>query len=214
MVCFQVSVGYSDVINQLPTNDKVIALTFDGCETKTPSYFDKKILDYIFEHKLPVTIFLNGKFIERNHAEILRIANLPFISLQNHSYAHVLHMENMKEEALIEDIEKTSNLLKNITNKKPIFFRFPGGNYDNKTLKLVESLGYKVVHWSFESGDPDKNMSGEKIFNKVKLNVKPGSILIFHINGRGWHAKDALPKIVEYLKNDSYNFVMLEEILK
>jgi hypothetical protein len=36
----------AEVITALKTDDKVVALTFDACETKTPSYLDHKIIDF------------------------------------------------------------------------------------------------------------------------------------------------------------------------
>ncbi|MCA1932101.1 MAG: polysaccharide deacetylase family protein [Calditerrivibrio sp.] len=203
----------AEVINYLPTEEKVVFITFDACETKTPSYFDQKILDYILKNQIPVTIFLSGKFIKRNIEDIKLLVTKDFISLQNHSYQHNLHMENLSEKDFVADILKTSKLIEEITGKKVTLFRFPGGNYNKKSLKLVESLGYRVVHWSFESGDPSKNVTPDMLFENVKKNVKPGSIMIFHINGRGWSTGEALPKIVEFLKKENYSIVKIEEML-
>lgn len=203
----------AEVINYLPTKEKVVSITFDACETKTPSYFDKKIVDYILENQIPVTIFLSGKFINRNIKEIKFLATKDFISLQNHSYEHNLHMEHLGEKEFVADILKTSKMLEEITGKRVKFFRFPGGNYNENSLKLVESLGYKVVHWSFESGDPSKTITPDMLFKNVKKNVKPGSIIIFHINGRGWSTGEALPKIVEFLKKENYSIIKIEEML-
>lgn len=49
------------IITEFNTHDKLVALTFDACETKTPSYFDKGILNYVIDEKLPVTFFFKWK---------------------------------------------------------------------------------------------------------------------------------------------------------
>jgi hypothetical protein len=41
----------AEVITALKTDDKVVALTFDACETKTPSYLDHKIIDFLISQK-------------------------------------------------------------------------------------------------------------------------------------------------------------------
>jgi peptidoglycan/xylan/chitin deacetylase (PgdA/CDA1 family) len=192
----------------------VVFLTFDACETKTPSYFDKKILDFLIKNKIPATFFISGKFANRNRETLSEISKYNFFSIQNHSYDHNLHMEKMTDADIEMDLNKTSQLIAEITGKKPSLFRFPGGNYDNRSLKLVEDLGYRVVHWSFESGDPDKKMTSDLIFEKVKRNVKRGSIMIFHINGRGWHTSEALPQIINYLNSEGYHLELLENFLK
>jgi hypothetical protein len=43
--------------------------------------------------------------------------------------------------------------------------------------------------------------------------VHPGSIVLFHANGRGWHTQSALPAIVEGLKAQGYQFVTVSELL-
>lgn len=204
----------AEVITFIPSDRKVVFLTFDACETKTPSYFDKKILDFLIKNKIPATFFISGKFANRNRSALSEISKYDFFSIQNHSYDHNLHMETMTHGDIEMDLNKTSELIAEITGKKPNLFRFPGGNYDNRSLKLVEDLGYKVVHWSFESGDPDKKMTSDLIFEKVKKNVKSGSIMIFHINGRGWHTSEALPMIINYLNSEGYHLELLENFLK
>jgi hypothetical protein len=43
--------------------------------------------------------------------------------------------------------------------------------------------------------------------------VRPGDILIHHINGRGWHTAEALPRLIAGLKADGYRFVLLKDYL-
>jgi peptidoglycan/xylan/chitin deacetylase (PgdA/CDA1 family) len=191
------SVAFGEVINKLPTNQKVVSLTFDGCESNVPSYLDEKILSFLIDNKLSFTMFLSGKFAQRNKERISQISCLKFVEIENHSLNHIQHMERLS--------------LKEITTKKTKYFRFPGGNYDDQTLKCVENIGYKVVYWTFPSGDPDKEVTPKRLKDWVLLKTRPGSILIFHINGRGYATGDALPEIVKELVRKDYNFIKLEE---
>jgi peptidoglycan-N-acetylglucosamine deacetylase len=203
----------AEVITQLPTRDKVVALTFDACETRTPSYFDRKILDYLVEHKIPCTIFVSGKFAQRNQEELRKIAQLDFVEIENHSLTHPQHMERLSPGKIEQEVVQNAQLLQTITHYQPVFFRFPAGNYDRKTLHLVESLGYQVVHWTFPSGDPDKKISAPRLSSWVMARTRPGNILIFHINGRGYQTGEALPVIVQDLTQKGYRFVKLRDIL-
>lgn len=205
--------SFSGIITNLDTNQKIVAITFDACETTTPSYFDDEILNYIIEKKLPTTLFLSGKFIERNREEVMRLSKLPFIEIENHSYSHK-DFRKLSNEEIVKDVINNEKLICQITGKKPKFFRFPYGYYNDRSLKKIEELGYKIVHWSFESGDPDKNLSKESLILNVLNKTKEGSILIFHINGRGWKTKYALPEIVERLLKKEYKFIKLSDIVK
>jgi peptidoglycan/xylan/chitin deacetylase (PgdA/CDA1 family) len=198
----------------LATNDNVVAFTFDACETKTPSYFDDRILSYLIKDQIPFTLFVSGKFAERNKVKLGEISKYNFIEIENHSLNHHQHMEKLPQGDIIKEVVDNERLVQEITGRRTIFFRFPGGNYDEKTLHLVESQGYKVVHWTFPSGDPDKNISAEKLTSWVMSKTKGGSILIFHINGRGYRTGDAFPRIVEQLRKKGYRFVGLDEFVR
>src|SRR5262249_13605701 len=42
---------------------------------------------------------------------------------------------------------------------------------------------------------------------------QPGSIVLFHANGRGWHTDGALPGIIAALKARGYEFATVSELL-
>lgn len=48
----------------------------------------------------------------------------------------------------------------------------------------------------------------------VLAHVRPGSIVIFHANGRGIHTSEALPAIVTALKQRGFEFVTVSELLR
>jgi peptidoglycan/xylan/chitin deacetylase (PgdA/CDA1 family) len=201
------------IIEHFKTIDKTVAITFDACETKTPAYFDKDLLDFIIKEKLPATFFLSGKFIIRNKEEVKKISQYDFIEIESHSYSHS-DFTKLTPEEIEYDIKSNEKLITEVTGKKPVIFRFPYGYYDEKSLNIVRSLNYKVVHWTFPSGDPDKKITAKDLKNNVLKNIRPGVILIFHINGRGWKTKEALPYIVKILKEKGYKFVLLKEVIK
>lgn len=208
------SLASAEVITRLPTKEKVVAITLDACETKTPSYLDWKIINYLMENRIPFTIFVSGKFLIRNRKDLERIYRTGLVSIQNHSMNHYQHMERLSKDEVIRELEEVEALIYQITGKRSLYFRFPGGNYDSRSLSIVESLGYKVVHWTFPSGDPDKRITPEMLHKHVVRNTVPGSILIFHVNGRGYSTGEALPRIVEDLKKQGYRFVRLEDYIK
>src|SRR5262249_23093349 len=51
------------------------------------------------------------------------------------------------------------------------------------------------------------------IEHQVLANVQPGSIVLFHANGRGWHTDGALPGIIAALKARGYEFATVSELL-
>jgi peptidoglycan/xylan/chitin deacetylase (PgdA/CDA1 family) len=190
-----------------------MALTFDACETQTPSRFDERILGFLVNEKIPFTLFVSGKFARRNSERLAEISKLEFAGVENHSLNHVQHMEGLKEEQVIYEVRENETLLDGITARKTKFFRFPGGHYDEKTLSIVERMGYQVVHWTFASGDAGRHTPRDRLYAWVTSKTKAGSILIFHINGRGYHTGEILPGLAKDLRQKGYEFVRLEGVL-
>ncbi len=204
---------HSEVITRLPTSEKVVAFTFDACETRTPSFFDPVILDFLKRQRVPATFFVSGRFASRNREVLEDLRRWEIFEVENHSLSHVQHMERLSEEAFRREVLESEAILWEMTGIKPVFFRFPAGNYNAAALRAVESMGYRVVHWTFPSGDPDRRIGVERLSRWVLDRTRPGSILIFHVNGRGYHTGEALPRIVEGLRGRGYRFVTLREAL-
>jgi len=204
---------HADVITQLPTSEPVVALTFDACETKTPAFLDRKISDYLVREKIPFTIFVAGRFARHNEEALAALARLDFVEIENHSLNHDNHMDRLSDEAIRHEVGDNDALLAGITGRHSRYFRFPAGNVSPHALKAVEDMGYHVVHWSFPSGDPVRDLTPTALSRWVLAKTKPGTILIFHINGRGWSTGEALPTIVEQLRNRGYRFTRLDAVL-
>ena len=203
----------AEIVTRLPAKDKVVALTFDACESKTPAFLDRKIADYLLAEKIPATIFVTGRFARHNQDALRELAAQDFIELENHSLDHDNHMERLSDEQIRHQIADNDTLLAGIIGRHTHYFRFPAGNHDERGVAIAEQLGFKVVHWSFASGDPAKEVTAQHLQDWVLSQTRPGSILIFHINGRGWSTAEALPHIVEELKRRGYRFTTLAQAL-
>lgn len=203
----------AEVIRRLPTDDKVVALTFDACETKTPAFLDTRISDYLVGKRIPFTIFVAGRFARHNGPALAKLAQLDFVEIENHSLDHDNHMDRLPDQEIRRQVTENEALLSTTTGRHTRFFRFPAGNYSPRALTDVEDLGYRVVHWSFASGDPVRDLTAPELTRWVLSATKPGSILIFHINGRGWSTAQALPAIVDQLEKRGYRFTTLEAAL-
>jgi peptidoglycan/xylan/chitin deacetylase (PgdA/CDA1 family) len=203
----------ADVITHIPTNDRVVALTFDACEAGQRVSFDNGVLNYLLSRRIPFTVFASGKFVEDNKEDVSELAKLDFVEIENHSWSHPNTMNHYGEAAVLEQVRRAEESIVAATGRTPQFFRFPAGNYNERGLRAVENLGYKVLHWRWATGDPDPRESAEALYSRVIANVQPGDILIFHINGRGVHTAEALPRVVEELEAEGYRFVLISDYI-
>ncbi len=75
-------------------------------------------------------------------------------------------------------------------------------------------MGLKAIQWDVSSGDPWSGQTPERMTQAVLGSVKPGSIVLFHANGRGWHTSQAIRAIIPALKAKGYRFVTVTELLE
>lgn len=203
----------ADLVTRLPTEERVVALTFDACEAGKPVAFDHGILDYLVARKIPFTVFASGRFVQTNFSAVQALSTLDFVDIENHSWNHPNTMNRFRPEAVLDQVGRAHNEIVTATGRQPQFFRFPAGNFNPDGLKAVESLGYHVVHWRWATGDPDPREGANALYNRVVSKVAPGDILIFHINGRGVHTAEALPRIIEQLSAEGYRFVLVSDYI-
>jgi peptidoglycan/xylan/chitin deacetylase (PgdA/CDA1 family) len=203
----------ADVITRLPTTENVVALTFDACEQGKPVAFDRAVLDYLLDQRIPFTVFVTGRFVQSNREDVKQLAKLDFVDIENHSFSHPNHMERLSLAKVRDQVIHAHATIEAATRRKPQFFRFPAGNYSTADLELVESLGYEVVHWTWATGDPSPLESRDGLVRRARTLTEAGNILIFHINGRGVHTAEALPIIVDDLRKRGFRFAKLSEYL-
>jgi len=203
----------AEVVTRLPTSERVVALTFDACERHETMKLDTGISDYLVAHKIPFTVFLSGRFVADNQQAVKALAALPFVELENHSWDHPGRMPALADDEVREEILKADAEIARVTGRGTAFFRFPALHYDARTLADAEALGFVVVHYRWEAGDPDPRETADRIVNETLEAVRPGDILIHHINGRGWHTAEALPRLIPALQQRGFRFVLLRDYI-
>jgi hypothetical protein len=98
--------------------------------------------------------------------------------------------------------------------KRISLFRFPFGACNPQALDAVGEMGLRAIQWDIASGDPWIGQTPELMAKAIGASAKPGSIVVFHANGRGRHTASALPIIVEELKAQGFGFATVSELLK
>lgn len=184
---------------------KVIALTFDAAwgADKTQG-----IIDILNSHDAKGTFFLVGFWIDKYEEETKAIANAGF-DIGNHSRNH-LNMPKLAEEEIKNEILYVNDRVKDLTGKAPKYFRAPFGDYNNKLMTSLESLGMIGVQWSIDSLDW-KGLSAKQIYDRVVPKAKSGDIVLFHNNSD--HVLDALPMVLTALKERGFEFVTISSLV-
>ena len=126
-----------------------------------------------------------------------------------HSSTHSYMSKQNSEEIKLE-LSSSSEAIKSVTGKDVNLFRPPYGDYDDELIKTASEQGYYSIQWDCDSLDW-KDLSASDIAMRVINSVKNGSIILMHNNGL--HTAEAVPIILETLKNRGYTFVPIGELI-
>ncbi len=154
-------------------NKSKVQLTFD--DGPHPE-ITPEILKILKKHNQKAIFFCIGKNIEK-YPEIAKQIIAEGHTIGNHSFSHSYFFDFFGTKKVIEELEKTNRLIKNISDKDCRIFRPPYGVTNPNIAKAVKILNLQVVGWSVRSSDTVKNK--KQVLKRLEK-VKPGDIVLFH----------------------------------
>lgn len=192
-------------IYKVDTEDKKIALTFDvAWGTDNMDY----IMDTLDKHNVKSTFFLVGSWIDDNEDLVKTLGNKGH-ELSNHSNTHA-DMTALATEDVTQEIEATTNKIHDLTGQKTSLYRPPFGEVNDKTMKICDALGYKVIKWDVDSYDW-KEIGPTHVTERVIKGAESGSIVLLHSNVE--EIEDYLDTIITRLKKDGYELVTVSNLI-
>lgn len=191
------------------TDKKVAALTFDiswGEEVPGP------VLDALEEANVDkATFFLSSPWAESHPDIVKRIVDMGF-EIGSHGHEHKNYSEH-DETWMREQITKSHQILTELTGQEGInLIRLPNGDFDKRTLKVADSMGYRVIQWDTDSHDWMRK-SADYIVNQVTSNVHPGDIILFHASDSAKNTAEAIPRVIQELREKGYELVTVSELI-
>jgi peptidoglycan/xylan/chitin deacetylase (PgdA/CDA1 family) len=200
------------IIKRVDTTAPEVAITFDACATQTQGYgFDRPVYEVLRREQVPATIFVSGRWVEFHPDVMEELAGDPLIEFANHSYAHP-HLTQLATARIGVEIDQTEAVLARY-GKRSVAFRPPFGEWSGRVLGVVRDRQLPAVLWDVVSGDPSRTVSAEAIIRNVTRKARAGSIIVFHINGRGNKTAAALPAILGELRARGLRFVHVSALL-
>ena len=198
-------------VEQLHTRAKVVALTFDGAwdDSGVP-----RILRTLTRYHATATFFVTGGWVTRYPRLARRIGRS--YDVGNHSWSHP-QMTHLSDRDIRKEVRRAGWWIRAATGHDPKpLFRFPYGDRDARTIRVVNSLGYTSVRWSLDTWGwmgPAEGQSAATVLHRVATLLRPGAILLLHIganrDGSTLDA-DALLAILRLLRHRGYRTVPLD----
>ncbi len=180
----------------------MVALTYDDGPHPVNTH---RILDVLEKHGARATFFVVGERISA-YKDCLERQNDLGCEVANHSFSHASLSSN-SDKKVLEEIEKTDNLIKKYSGQTPVLCRAPGGSV-GKAAKLTDR---PFIHWSVDTLDWSSR-SSSKVVSHIKKNVRDGSIILMHDLYSSTAAASEI--IIPWLIAEGYQLVTVSEMLE
>ena len=192
-------------IYSVEREDKKISISFD-CAWGV-DYTDQ-ILDVLARENVRATFFMVEFWTEKYPEYVKKIVQ-GGNEIGTHSATHS-YMSRQSEAEIREELRSSCAAIEAVTGKKVELFRAPYGDYDDLLIETAQSMGLYTIQWDVDSLDW-KNLSAQEIALRIVNRVREGSIILCHNNGL--HTAEALPVVLDTLKNKGYTFVTVGELI-
>lgn len=190
------------VLWRAETDRKVMALTFDdGPGDK----LTRPLLDALREERVPATFSLVGREATTRR-NIVEQQLTDGHELVNHTWSHA-DLCLLPLDELSRELERTDQLLYELSGKRPRFIRPPFGRVSGALLQHAAVNGQDLLLWDVRFDEAKFDSAGNVTYVQSKMG--PGSILLGHDAGRAdrYIGTQAVPGLIREAKARGYQFV-------
>ena len=192
-------------IYSVETPEKKAAVTFN-CAWSAEDI--PEILAVLEKYEAKATFFILGQWAKDNPDAVKLISEAGH-EIGTHSNTHP-DMAEIGIEKTREELFLSCGYIEKACGIKPVLFRAPSGSYSSELIKNASEMGFTSIQWDVDSRDWKDKTAGEMV-ESVTKNVRKGSIILFHSGKK--NTLEALPQILEILKNGGYEFVKVSDLI-
>ena len=198
---------------------KQLVITFDDGpdERWTPS-----VLSTLKKYKVPAAFFMVGLQMEKNLPLVKQVFDAGH-TIGNHTFTHHDMSENSDRRSYAE-LKLTRMLIESVTGQSTILFRAPynadadpTGHEEIWPMIIASRRNYLFVGESIDPNDWQQGVTADQIYKRVIDGVhnEDGHIILLHDAGGATREPTitALPRIIETLQREGYQFISLEQYL-
>jgi peptidoglycan-N-acetylglucosamine deacetylase len=202
-------------ISRLPTDRKIVALTFDAGANAAglPS-----ILRTLADQRVRATFFLTGTFAQTDPGHVQAILAAGH-RVGNHSMTHP-YLTRLPDNEIAGELTRAEQVLMRTGADPRPLFRFPYGDRDARTIAAVNSQGYAAVRWTVDTLGWQGTTGGgsaQRVVQRTIEALQPGEIVLMHIGShpddRSTLDAEALPDVIAAVRARGYEFVSLDALL-
>ncbi len=189
---------FPETVWRLHFKPRTVYLTFDDGPIPEVTPW---VLDTLDHYGVKATFFCVGENVQRNpelFQELLRRGH----SVGNHTMNH-MQGAKVSTKVYLHNVFQANELIHSS------LFRPPHGLLRWAQSKVLRSR-FAIIMYDLVSHDYSRKLTGEQVFENVKHFARNGSIIVFHDSLKAEkNMKYALPRSIEWLRNEGYEFAKI-----
>lgn len=209
------------VENIYTSEEKRVFLTFDDGPTTTVTPF---ILDLLKQENIKATFFVLGSRAKANPDLIKREFEEGHY-IANHGYTHKYSQIYQSSQTVLDEYNYAEGCIQEALENPDYHsrvFRFPGGSVGGyyKTIKkqakqFLRQNNIVSLDWNALSKDADGAHTKETIMQNIigTVGQKQSVVILMHDAADKILTYETLPDVIQYLRDNGYNFKNLYDIL-
>ena len=165
------------------------------------------MLDVFDLYNVKTTFFVGGSWFAKN-VEMAQEIYKRGHEIGNHGYNHKDH-DKISEQQNYDEIHKTHLLVSANLGIEMDLFAPPSGAFNDTTVDVATSLGYKTIMWTHDTIDwRDKDT--DLIVKRATKNLSNGDLILMHPTK---NTLEALSSILAYAENNGFNPTTVSNVL-
>lgn len=208
--------------NIYQSDKKIAYLTFDDGPSRAVTPL---ILDLLKQENIKATFFVLGKSVDTN-PDLLKREYEEGHYIANHGYTHSYSKIYTSEQTVLEEYRKTETSIKKALNNESYasyLFRFPGGSNGGKYHKIkskakrfLNENNISYIDWNALTCDAEGIPTKESIMKNLIETTKDKNsvVILMHDASTKILTYETLPNVIQYLREQGYEFDNFYSIMK
>jgi peptidoglycan/xylan/chitin deacetylase (PgdA/CDA1 family) len=201
----------------LAEGEKSVALTLDACGGQ----FDADVINTLVELRVPATIFVTRKWINRNPVGIKALRAHPdLFDIEDHGAEHVPAVVGTGKRVygiagaadvahLRGEVDGGAAAIERAGAPRPQWYRGATAVYDQTAMKAIAEAGYRIAGFSVNA-DAGATLPRREIVARL-ARVQSGDIIIAHMNKPASDSAEAIRDALPRLIAQGFRFVTLRD---
>lgn len=133
--------------------------------------------------------------------------------LGNHTVNHK-SMPDLSDDEMKKEIMNLNTSIYEKFGYEMKYLRPPKGEFSERSLKIIDSLGFRTVMWSFAYVDwnEDSQPSNDEAMNKIISNLHNGEVMLLHATSKT--NAEIMTQMVQEIKKQGYEIKSINEFIE